>query len=470
MKKILVFCLAVVCWSCQKENNENLKLENAVADASTHRAGDGLNDVIGYGYDVTGKYADASASRNAVIDIPAFSAANPNRLYVSYPNSQDFVSTYGVNARDFSSKISKTINATASYSVFSATVEASTTETNTFSSKYMYGIYNLLLQKKQIQLNASTDLLKNYLTPEFTADLNSQSPAYIVSKYGTHVHVNIITGAKLEILYQSETSSSSREVATSAGLKVSVAKIFSIGASTSTDVKNAESNSNQRLTYHTVGGSISVPLATINVDGATTVSLAAWQGSVTEANSVLVAIPADGLIAITDLVSDATKKAALENYITQYIANKTVNVSYNTTPLISSYHAVSFSNMLSTAPETAGLNGWVQRGTIGQIFTDNGMQGTVPVYRYYLNNGTFFFNTNYNEIGNGGDLGHLDYIIGYIYAQPTAGAIPIYRYNSNGKHWYTTNYNELGAGGYKTYGAFIRAYFVYEGIMGYIKQ
>ncbi|WP_343690957.1 hypothetical protein [Chitinophaga sp.] len=160
----------------------------------------------------------------------------------------------------------------------------------------------------------------------------------------------------------------------------------------------------------------------------------------------------------------------MKKNIHEYIANKTVNVSYNTTPLISSYHAVSFSNMLSTAPETAGLNGWVQRGTIGQIFTDNGMQGTVPVYRYYLNNGTFFFNTNYNEIGNGGDLGHLDYIIGYIYAQPTAGAIPIYRYNSNGKHWYTTNYNELGAGGYKTYGAFIRAYFVYEGIMGYIKQ
>lgn len=470
MKKILVFCLAVACWSCQKENNENLKVKNTLADGSTQRAGDGVNDVIGYGYDVTGVYADASASRNAVIDIPAFSAAYPNRLYVSFPNSQSFFSTWGLNARDFSSKISKTINATSAFSAFTGTVNASTTETNTYSSKYMYGIYNLLLQKKQIQLNASTDLLKNYLTPEFLADLSNQSPAYIVSKYGTHVHVNIITGAKLEILYRSETSSSSREVAVQAGLKVSVGKIFDLGATTSTDIKDAQNNSNQRLTYHTTGGAISVPLATVNVDGATSVSLAAWQGSVTEANSVLVAIPADGLIEITDLVSDATQKAALQNYITQYIASRAVNVTYNTMPLLSSYNILSMSNMLSTAPETAGLSNWVQRGSIGQIFTDNGMEGTVPVYRYYLNNGTFFFNTNYNEIGTGGDLGHLDYIIGYIYSQPTTGAIPIYRYNHNGKHWYTTNYSELGAGGYKTVGGLLRYYYTYEGIIGYIKQ
>lgn len=470
MKKILVFCLAVACWSCQKEDNENLKVKNTLADGSTQRAGDGVNDVIGYGYDVTGVYADASASRNAVIDIAAFSAANPNRLYVSYPNSQTYFSTYGVNARDFSSKISKTINATATYAAFTGTVNASTTETTSYSSKYIYGIYNLLLQRKQIQLNASNDLLKDYLTPEFVADLNSQTPAYIVGKYGTHVHVNIITGAKLEILYQSETKNASREVATTAGLKVSVAKVFDLGATTSSDITNSSSNVNQKLTYHTTGGSVSVPLVTVNVDGASTVSLAAWQNSVTEANSVLVAIPADGLIDITDLITDATKKAALQSYITQYIASKAVNVTYNTTPLLSSYNASSLSNMLSTAPETAGLSGWVQRGTIGQIFTDNGMEGTVPVYRYYLNNNTFFFNTNFNEIGNGGDLGHLDYIIGYIYAQPTAGAIPIYRYNSNAKHWYTTNYNELGAGGYKTVGGLIRYYYTYEGIIGYIKQ
>jgi hypothetical protein len=469
MKKILVFCLAVACWSCQKENNENLKPKTTLADVSPQRAGDGVNDVIGYGYDVTGVYADASASRNAVIDIAAFSAANPNRLYVSYPNSQTYFSTYGVNARDFSSKLSKTITATAIYSTFTGSVNASTTETTTYSSKYLYGMYNLLLQRKQIQLNASSDLLRNYLTPEFLADLSNQTPAYIVNKYGTHVHVNIITGGKLEILYRSETTSSSRTEAATAGLKVSVAKVFDLGATTSSDVTNSKSNTNQSLTYHSVGGSVSVPLVTVNVEGASTVSFSAWQNSVTDANSVLVAIPADGLIDITELVADVTKKTALQTYIAQYITSKAVNITYNTAPLLSSYNAVSFDNLLSIAPETAGVSNWVQRGTIGQIFTDNSMEGTIPLYRYYFNNGTHFYTNNYNEIGAGGDWGHFEQIAGYIYSQPTAGAIPIYRYNSNARHWYTTDYNELGAGGYK--GTVLnRRYYTYEGIVGYIKQ
>lgn len=469
MKKILVFCLAVACWSCQKENNEHLKPKTNLADASPQKAGDGVNDVVGYGYDVTGVYADASSSRNAVIDIAAFSAANPNRLYVSYPNSQTYFSTYGVNARDFSSKLSKTITATSTFSAFTGTVNASTTETTTYSSKYLYGIYNLLLQRKQIQLNASTDLLRNYLTPEFLADLSNQTPAYIVGKYGTHVHVNIITGGKLEILYRSETTSSSRTDAATAGLKVSVAKVFELGATTSSDVTNSKSNTNQSLTYHSVGGSVAVPLVTVNVEGASTVSFSAWQNSVTDANSVLVAIPADGLIDITELVADATKKAALQNYIAQYIASKAVNVTYNTAPLLSSYNAVSLDNLLSITPETAGVSNWIQRGTIGQIFTDNAMEGTVALYRYYLNNGTHFYTNNYNEIGAGGDLGHFEKIAGYIYSQPTAGAIPIYRYNSSARHWYTTDYNELGAGGYK--GIFpVRRYYTLEGIVGYIKQ
>lgn len=39
-------------------------------------------------------------------------------------------------------------------------------------------------------------MLRDYVTPEFTQDLQTKTPQQIVQDYGTHIAVDIYTGAK----------------------------------------------------------------------------------------------------------------------------------------------------------------------------------------------------------------------------------------------------------------------------------
>lgn len=41
-------------------------------EVGVNSASDGQNDLLGYGYDVTGEFASSSASRFVVVDIPRF--------------------------------------------------------------------------------------------------------------------------------------------------------------------------------------------------------------------------------------------------------------------------------------------------------------------------------------------------------------------------------------------------------------
>ncbi|RXM57273.1 hypothetical protein, partial [Chryseobacterium sp. CH1] len=59
-----------------------------------------------------------------------------------------------------------------------------------FDAKYIYGSYNLLIKQKRLRFNATTDMLADYVTPEFTQDLQTKSPQQIVQDYGTHVMVD----------------------------------------------------------------------------------------------------------------------------------------------------------------------------------------------------------------------------------------------------------------------------------------
>ncbi|MBW8683283.1 MAC/perforin domain-containing protein [Chitinophaga rhizophila] len=469
MKRVLLLSFAAFCFSCQKESKQDIPVPDEVRKPTTEAAGDGAYDVIGYGCDVTGPFADAASSRHAVVDLAAFQAAFPNRVLVTNPNRQSFFAESGADASSMLKKVSLSLSATATYTAFTGTLKGNFTSNNFISSKEVYGIYNLLMERKQIQLNTDAATLKNYLTAEFRYDLANLPVHSLVERYGTHVHVNIITGGKLQIIYKAATKSARRATAAAGGLEAGIGKVFAIKFDAGVDKTAADSNYAESVTYHAVGGGVHVPLVTVNVAGST-FNPNDWQRSVNDQNIVLVAIPKQGLIAITDLVDDPAKKAELASYIEQYILNNAINLQYGEVPLYRYmfYNGSLIDNLLTTTPtEVAGLTNWTNTGIIGKMFTDNSMPGTIPIYRYFQNNRTHFYTNNFNEIGNGGNHGKFEWIEGYIYAKATAGAIPIYRYNSNGMHWYTTQ----NAGQSFYYGAgILRKQFIFESILGYIPQ
>jgi len=120
-----------------------------------------------------------------------------------------------------------------------------------------------------------------------------------------------------------------------------------------------------------------------------------------------------------------------------------------------------------------GNHGYKSEGPAFLIFTQQ-LHGTVPVYRYWKEDGhDHFYSANPAEIGatNVGQVGNFGYkcegVLGYVAAHDFAGSTPIYRYwNEQTKdHFFTSDAAEIGATqvgqvgnhGYKC-----------EGVLGYV--
>lgn len=470
MKRVVLLSLAAFCFACQKEARQDKLIPNENRTPTIAAAGDGAYDVVGYGCDVTGPFADAEASRSRVFDFAAFYAANPGSVNIKTLRDQKQYFEYAADAASLMKKVSMSLSATAKYTAFSGTLKFNREQTNTFSSKDIYGFCNLVLKSKEIVLSTDAATLKNYLTPEFRSDIATRPASEIVTRYGTHVYLSIVTGGKVEIIYKSETRSGRRTVAAGGGLQLNMKNAFGIDLTIGVEKSASDSNTLETIHYHTRGGGFT-SVATFNAKDGTKFDPSDWQKTITPENSVLVEIPQNGLIAISDLVDDPAKKAELAAYTEQYIQNNAVNLQYEKAPMYSYYYNKNFQVvdiLLTTTPaEVAGVAYWTNQGIIGTAFTDNSKPGTIPIYRYFQNNNTHFFTNDFNEIGYGGQHGKYEWIAGYIYKDPTPGAVPIYRYNADGMHYYTTT----DRGKSFTIGASLfKKTYVYESILGYIPQ
>ena len=257
----------------------------------------------------------------------------------------------------------------------------------------------------------------------------------LVQKYGTHILLDIYTGAKLELKFQSETINTNREEAARAGIKAGVKDIVDLNISNSIDETRTSLNYNRKLYYATRGGNPSYGLVgTLNLDQTNTpINITNWQNSSTPANAVLVDIGQYGMMFIYDLIADPIKKAAVKTYVDQYLLNNQVYLDYLSVPIYEYYHTGDKDHYYTTSSTTpAGY------GAYGAKFNAYSYQvpNTVPIYRYYsypdkdhyLSQSSV---TPYNFVPDG--------IAFYAYPSSSTGTAPIYEYYSaSGKdHYYT---------------------------------
>lgn len=459
---IILFAAASLAGSCSKEKLKSPEKDGKDTGSQIMSAGDGQNDLLGYGYNVTGEFGNSSAATYSVVDIAKLKSEQPTRVEWDLSKKQEGTLIAGENAKSYLSKITAKLTSTVGVlSLFKGTITASYTDSNAFSSKYIYSSYNLIIQQKRVKFNADNTLLQSYLTPSFISDVQNSSPQVIVSKYGTHVLSDIILGAKLQVLYQSETSKSDRATASAAGVDVSVKAIFSINTGYTYTSKDVNENTYQKLHYKTNGGDPSKSLIGDIAIGSTlpTVNISAWQNSSTVSNAELIDISENGLIPIYELIADPTKKAAVKTYVDQYLIDHQVQLSayYEATPLYRWRNLKNGDYIISDANELIGNSGWTREGMLGRIYKNSSKAGTIPLYRYLLKSGFHFFTTNANEVGAG--QGTYEGVTGYVSAKNDQGTIPVYRYLNKSAHLYTTNFNELGGGNNG---------WTYEGVAGYI--
>lgn len=430
--------------------------------ATIKSAGDGQNDLLGYGYDVTGEFANSSASKFAVIDVSRLKADHPTRVEWDLSSKKYGEVIAGENAISYLSALTDKLGAGLSIKdptapantdpkssvipLFKANIDNAFDNTNSRSSKYVYSGYALKIQQKRVKLNADKTLLWQYLTPSFIADVQNGTPQSIVSAYGTHILKDIVLGAKLDITYRAETTKSDRKDAATKGMDINVLGIFSINTKNTTMTHETIDNTNQRLSFKAIGGEPSASLFGNIAIGSTlpVISTAQWENSSSLQNAEMIDIAQDGLIPIWDLISDPIKSGLVKAYVIQYLLSN--KISLVPEPVYSFYHPVAKDHAYTINKNDYPYlqNGW-QDGGISFYAYSSQVPGTLPIYSFYhpvAKGHAYTINRyDYPYLQNGWQENG---IVFYAYASQARDLQPVYYfYHPVAKdHAYTINKND----------------------------
>lgn len=336
-KWLLLFTISFGVVSSCSEKFEDLEVEhpsNSKMSAvnTLGQIGYGPYDVLGAGYDITGMYASKVSARMPVIDMVKFSNERGDtdlNINNDVVQETDFVA--GENIEQYSRGLATKINNSLTIEAFKAEITANFRDSAYSNDKTSYAsAYLNIFQKRMSFFTPVNVLATSYLTAGFKADINTLTPQQLVQKYGTHVLRNVHMGGKLEMHYN--TQSNTREVykSTVAGADFSILSVFSVNINSQTNQFDKASNFNQYLKFKTVGGDGTKGIMDeIALDGKTPpkISIAGWQSTLTPNNAAFIQIGDDGLIPLSDLILNATKKSQVAAYIKQYLETNKVRIN-----------------------------------------------------------------------------------------------------------------------------------------------
>lgn len=444
-KKLLTCCsLLFLLFSCKKEVevqtdplNEGLKKEKK--SSLVRDLKDEKYNFLGFGYDITKDYANENSVGNEIIDIDKFLAGSSSKtIDLPPPNFQSKYEIYGDNAWSFSQNITKRVSVSTDIPVFKKVLTAgfgsSLDVTNKFSGKHIYASENRLFLTRRLRMDVTATELTKYLKQSFIDRLKTLTPEEFVLHYGTHVLTDIYLGAKFEAVFQAETSSQFRNEAASFGLNAGMKGVFNFDTKDSTNTTDTYDSFNRRLFFYTRGGN---PTATIEENVIdlekqySKVDVKQWQNSITLSNSVLVDFGGSRLIPIWELITDATKKAQIKNYILKYISDNQVALSHEAIPIYSYYNPKSGDHFFT--PDTRTPLNYTKEGVMFYAFNYK-VPSTVPIYSYYNKiSGDHYLNQS--------SMAPINYtyegVKFYAYPSKIGTSIPIYSYynSKSGDHY-----------------------------------
>lgn len=393
---------------------------------------------LGAGYNVTREYANTSSVGFQVIDVGKFSAEQTVRLVEENPLTQTAVEAYGENAESYLKSVASNVAVTSGFPLFGHTLSiafsSSKSSMNSFDAKYIYGSYSLIIKQKRYRFNAKLETLQEYLTREFLEDLRTKTPEQIVADYGTHVLLDIYSGARMDTIFQSETKNDNRANAARIGIKMGVKDVFDVDVSNSVETKEAHQNYNRTLVVKTRGGDPSRSLIrSLNLEQATSkIEIADWQNSSNSSNAVLVDIDKNGLARLDDLIADPIKKAQLKSYIYKNLNDNQVHLDYVPLAINRYYNSDSGDHYYTQSKLTPP--GYQYEGIAWRAYSYKAPD-TVPIHRYY----NHYTGDHYYTVGDVVPAEYQDEGVEfYAYATQTSDNIAAYQYfnQSNGDHFY----------------------------------
>ena len=331
MKKLFLFMswVMLILSGCADEDIIERNSPSFPQSVNTRSAGDGVYDILGYGYDITGPYLDTKSSRAIVFDtnkllekglITPYKLEESRFRYSSGKDVIDFTTNMSSSLQMSTPGILKVIGGASLNIAFGGNSH--------YNSDYSFAYCTQQYIDSRYRISeADINVLKTCLTKQFIERLSTYTPEQIVEEYGTHVLKDIYLGAKFEVYYMAKSTSSSKKESINAGLGASLFSLFKMDGKFKYDESLAITNKEQSLYYFTIGGAPAVGVqGSLNPENSPSIDIGKWMASVKSSTPKFIDVDnnSQSFIPIYELVTDPTKKQTLKAYIDNYIKSKEV--------------------------------------------------------------------------------------------------------------------------------------------------
>ena len=331
MKKLFLFMswVMLILSGCADEDIIERNSPSFPQSVNTRSAGDGVYDILGYGYDITGPYLDTKSSRAIVFDtnkllekglITPYKLEESRFRYSSGKDVIDFTTNMSSSLQMSTPGILKVIGGASLNIAFGGNSH--------YNSDYSFAYCTQQYIDSRYRISeADINVLKTCLTKQFIERLSTYTPEQIVEEYGTHVLKEIYLGAKFEVYYMAKSTSSSKKESINAGLGASLFSLFKMDGKFQYDESLAITNKEQSLYYFTIGGDPAVGVqGSLNPENSPSIDIGKWMASVKSSTPKFIDVDnnSQSFIPIYELVTDPTKKQTLKAYIDNYIKSKEV--------------------------------------------------------------------------------------------------------------------------------------------------
>ena len=352
MKKLFLFMswVMLILSGCADEDIIERNSPSFPQSVNTRSAGDGVYDILGYGYDITGPYLDTKSSRAIVFDtnkllekglITPYKLEESRFRYSSGKDVIDFTTNMSSSLQMSTPGILKVIGGASLNIAFGGNSH--------YNSDYSFAYCTQQYIDSRYRISeADINVLKTCLTKQFIERLSTYTPEQIVEEYGTHVLKDIYLGAKFEVYYMAKSTSSSKKESINAGLGASLFSLFKMDGKFQYDESLAITNKEQSLYYFTIGGDPAVGVqGSLNPENSPSIDIGKWMASVKSSTPKFIDVDnnSQSFIPIYELVTEiALTQAKRKDPISKgdtpisrsiiqtanaYLYNNTVCVDFN---------------------------------------------------------------------------------------------------------------------------------------------
>lgn len=357
-KHLFLFCL-LGFFSC---SDESLQIDGEVEGnlLTLRSGGDGIYDVLGYGYDCTqSDFIGTRYARLPVIDTQAY--INSGNVIYEDDLHNDILEKqkWGYNFSEFQKDVERTIDVTIKeipltskvLPLFTGFLKTTFTSNEKITSSHCFYEFDTKKSTRKIKFSQTDpSYLKNYLSSTFKYDIQTKSGMELVKKYGTHVLTDILLGGSSRMVFYGKLGASTNTATFKTESELSY-KAIKLNSGTTNTTNTVKTHKDMEILVWVIGGNKALDSGklTFNPFDGTISNLSFgytdWLNSVSKSTEQIIGIgnPNTTIYPLSEFIFDnPQKKQEVENALIAYAEEKKViqstkeSIDYETKGILTS--------------------------------------------------------------------------------------------------------------------------------------